>query len=122
FWFDLLRSEVPNHLLHTDVATFPKELQPYAPLLKGRAVVVEKLKPIPVECIARGHIAGSGWKEYKRSGTVCGIRLPPNLKESERLPQTLFTPSTKADEGHDENITFAQCEGLVGKKTAAWLQ
>jgi phosphoribosylaminoimidazole-succinocarboxamide synthase len=122
FWFDRLRGEVPNHLVQTEVAKFPKELQQYAPMLKGRAVLVEKLKPIPVECIARGHIAGSGWKEYKKSGTVCGIKLAPGLKESERLPQALFTPSTKAESGHDENITFAQCEATVGKKTAAWLR
>jgi phosphoribosylaminoimidazole-succinocarboxamide synthase len=122
FWFDQLKGEVPNHLVHTDVAKFPKDLQAYAPMLRGRAVLVEKLKPIPVECIARGHIAGSGWKEYKRSGTVCGIKLPPNLKESERLPQAIFTPSTKAEEGHDENISFEECERIVGKQTAAWLR
>ena len=122
FWFDLLRDQVPNHLLATDVAKFPKALQPYSALLKGRAVLVEKLKPLPVECIARGHISGSGWKEYRKSGTVCGIQLPPNLKESERLPQTLFTPSTKAEQGHDENITFEQCAATVGAKTAAWLR
>jgi phosphoribosylaminoimidazole-succinocarboxamide synthase len=122
FWFHELRNEVPNHLVHTDVAKFPKALQPYAAMLKGRAVIVKKLKPLPVECIARGHISGSGWKEYKRSGTVCGIKLPPNLKESERLPHAIFTPSTKADTGHDENITFEQCEAIVGKKTAAWLR
>ncbi len=122
FWFDLLTSVVPNHLLVTDVAKFPKALQPYSALLKGRAVIVEKLTPLPVECIARGHISGSGWKEYKKSGTVCGIKLPAGLKESERLPQTLFTPSTKADEGHDENITFEQCVKIVGAKDAAWLR
>jgi phosphoribosylaminoimidazole-succinocarboxamide synthase len=122
FWFDRLKGEVPNHLVETDVARFPKELQAYAPMLKSRAVLVEKLQPLPVECIARGHIAGSGWKEYKRSGTVCGISLPAGLRESEKLPQTLFTPSTKADTGHDMNITFAQCEEIVGKKTAAWLR
>ncbi|HUR64257.1 MAG TPA: phosphoribosylaminoimidazolesuccinocarboxamide synthase [Candidatus Thermoplasmatota archaeon] len=122
FWFDQLKGEVPNHLIHTDVAAFPKNLQPYSAMLRGRAVVVEKLTPIPIECIARGHISGSGWKEYKRSGTVCGIQLPPGLKESERLPEPLFTPSTKADEGHDQNITFAECEAIVGKQTAAWLR
>jgi phosphoribosylaminoimidazole-succinocarboxamide synthase len=122
FWFHQLRDEVPNHLVETDVARFPKELQPYAAMLKGRAVLVEKLKPLPVECIARGHISGSGWKEYKKSGTVCGIKLPPGLQESQRLPETIFTPSTKADEGHDENISFAECEKIVGKQTAAWLR
>ncbi len=122
FWFELLKAEVPNHLLVTDVAKFPKALQPYSAMLKGRAVIVEKLKPLPVECIARGHISGSGWKEYKKQGTVCGIKLPANLKESEKLPQTLFTPSTKADEGHDENITYEQCVKIVGEKNAAWLR
>ena len=122
FWFDRLKGEVPNHLIATDVAKFPKELQAYAPMLKGRAVLVEKLKPVPLECIARGHISGSGWKEYKKQGTVCGIKLPANLKESEKLPQTLFTPSTKAETGHDENITYEQAVKVVGAKTAAWLR
>ncbi|MEA3136567.1 MAG: phosphoribosylaminoimidazole-succinocarboxamide synthase [Thermoplasmata archaeon] len=122
FWFDLLKDEVPNHLIETDVARFPKALQPYSAMLKGRAVIVEKLTPLPVECIARGHISGSGWKEYRKAGTVCGIKLPPGLKESARLPETLFTPSTKADEGHDENITFEQCVQIVGRQNAEWLR
>ena len=122
FWFDLLKAEVPNHLIETDVARFPKALQPFAPMLKGRAVIVEKLTPLPVECIARGHISGSGWKEYRKSQTVCGIKLPPGLKESQKLPETLFTPSTKADEGHDENITFEQCVQIVGRNNAEWLR
>jgi phosphoribosylaminoimidazole-succinocarboxamide synthase len=122
FWFDLLQAEVPNHLIETDVAKFPKALQPFAAVLKGRAVIVEKLKPLPVECIARGHISGSGWKEYRKSQTVCGIKLPPGLKESQKLPETLFTPSTKADEGHDENITFEQCVQIVGRNNAEWLR
>lgn len=122
FWFDLLRDEVPNHLLVTDVARFPPALQKHAALLKGRSVIVEKLKPLPVECVARGHLAGSGWKEYKASGKVCGIHLPPGLRESDRLPTTLFTPATKADVGHDENITYEQCAKIVGATTAAWLR
>ena len=122
FWFDLLRDEVPNHLIETDVAKFPKALQPFASILKGRAVIVEKLKPLPVECIARGHISGSGWKEYRRSQTVCGIKLPPGLKESQKLPETLFTPSTKADAGHDENINFEACVAIVGRNNAEWLR
>lgn len=122
FWFHLLRDEVPNHLIETDVARFPKGLQPYAAMLKGRAVIVEKLKPLPVECIARGHISGSGWKEYRKAGTVCGIKLPAGLKESDRLPETIFTPSTKADEGHDENISFEQAVAIVGRSNAEWLR
>ncbi|HLF16060.1 MAG TPA: phosphoribosylaminoimidazolesuccinocarboxamide synthase, partial [Candidatus Thermoplasmatota archaeon] len=106
FWFDLLRREVPNHLVATDVAKFPTALRPFAADLRNRAVLVEKLQPLPVECIARGYLAGSGWKEYRTSGTVCGIRLPAGLQESGKLPSTLFTPSTKAETGHDENITF----------------
>jgi phosphoribosylaminoimidazole-succinocarboxamide synthase len=122
FWFDLLKAEVPNHLLETDVARFPKALQPFAGMLKGRAVLVEKLKPLPVECVARGHLAGSGWKEYKANGTVCGIKLPPGLKESDRLPESIFTPATKADVGHDENISYEECAKIVGETTAAWLR
>ena len=122
FWFELLRGEVPNHLIATDPAKFPHLLAPHAGLLKGRAVVVEKLAPIPLECIARGYLSGSGWKEYKRSGTVCGIALPPGLRESDKLPRTLFTPSTKAESGHDENITFEQAAALVGRETAARLR
>jgi phosphoribosylaminoimidazole-succinocarboxamide synthase len=122
FWFDLLKDEVPNHLVATDPAKFPKELQPYAGLLRGRAVLVEKLAPLPVECIARGHISGSGWKEYRKSGTVCGIKLPPNLKESARLPEPIFTPSTKAEQGHDENIPFEECVRIVGRHNAEWLR
>jgi phosphoribosylaminoimidazole-succinocarboxamide synthase len=122
FWFDLLKAEVPNHLIATDVGKFPAELQKYSALLKGRAVLVEKLAPLPVECIARGHISGSGWKEYRKQGTVCGIKLPPDLQESQKLPRTLFTPSTKAETGHDENITFERCAEIVGQKAAHWLR
>ncbi len=122
FWFDLLRDEVPNHLIETDAAKFPKALQPYAAVLKGRAVIVEKLTPLPVECIARGHISGSGWKEYRKSQTVCGVKLPPSLKESQKLPEAIFTPSTKADEGHDQNISFEQCVQVVGRNNAEWLR
>lgn len=122
FWFDTLQAEVPNHLIETDAAKFPKQLKPYEAMLKGRAVIVEKLDPLPVECIARGHISGSGWKEYRKSGTVCGIKLPPHFKESQKLPETLFTPSTKAESGHDENITFEDCVQIVGRSNAEWLR
>ncbi len=118
FWFNQLKTVVPNHLIATDVAKFPKELQRHADVLAGRAVLVEKLTPLPVECIARGYISGSGWKEYNKSGTVCGIKLQVGLKESDKLPATIFTPSTKAEEGHDENITFEQAAAIVGEATA----
>jgi len=122
FWFKLLRDEVPNHLVATDVAKYPKNLQAHAELLRGRSVLVEKLKPIPIECVVRGHISGSGWKEYQKKGSICGIKLPAGLKESQRLPETLFTPSTKAEVGHDENISFEDAAHLIGQETAEYLR
>ncbi len=122
FWFKLLRDDVANHLVATDVAKYPKELAPHAALLRGRSVLVEKLKPIPIECVVRGHISGSGWKEYQKKGSICGIKLPAGLKESQRLPETLFTPSTKAEVGHDENISFADAAHLIGDETAEYLR
>jgi phosphoribosylaminoimidazole-succinocarboxamide synthase len=122
FWFDHLADVLPNHLLVSDVRAYPKELRPHAAMLKGRSVLVEKLKPLPVECVARGYLAGSGWKEYKASGTVCGIKLPAGLAEAQKLPSTLFTPATKAETGHDENITFEQCASIVGRKKAEFLR
>ena len=122
FWFDHLSDMVPNHLVATDPAQFPKQLAPYTALLRGRGVVVEKLQPLPVECVVRGYLVGSGWKDYQRTGAVCGIPLPPGLVESQKLPQTLFTPSTKAEKGHDENIPFSEVEKLVGAKTADYLR
>ncbi|WP_349571164.1 phosphoribosylaminoimidazolesuccinocarboxamide synthase [Azotobacter salinestris] len=118
FWFDKLAGMVPNHFTGDRV----EDVVPAAelPLVEGRAVVVKRLKPVAVEAIVRGYIAGSGWKEYQRSGTVCGIPLPAGLKEAAKLPQPIFTPSTKAAVGdHDENITFAQCEAIIGKELAA---
>ncbi|MCA1819905.1 MAG: phosphoribosylaminoimidazolesuccinocarboxamide synthase, partial [Halobacteriales archaeon] len=97
-------------------------LAPYEALLRGRAVVAEKLQPLPVECVVRGYLVGSGWKDYQKTGAVCGIPLPSGLKESQKLPQTLFTPSTKAEKGHDENIPFSEVEKLVGARTAAQLR
>ncbi|ASL27293.1 phosphoribosylaminoimidazolesuccinocarboxamide synthase [Azotobacter chroococcum] len=118
FWFDKLAGVVPNHFTGDRV----EDVVPAAelPLVEGRAVVVKRLKPVAVEAIVRGYIAGSGWKEYQKSGTVCGISLPAGLREAARLPQPIFTPSTKAAVGdHDENITFAQCEAIIGKELAA---
>jgi phosphoribosylaminoimidazole-succinocarboxamide synthase len=118
-WFGRTRDLVANHLISVDPADFPPETRPHAELLRGRSMLVRKAKPLPVECIVRGYLAGSGWQEYRDSGTVCGIRLPPGLRESERLPEPLFTPSTKAELGeHDENIPFERAEELVGAELA----
>ena len=105
FWFRKF-GDVENHLLETDVARFPEELRADAPLLAGRSVIVKKCEVIPFECVARGYLAGSGWSEYKKTGRVCGIALPSGLREADRLPEPIFTPATKAETGHDENISF----------------
>ena len=118
FWFDKLKDLVPNHFTGDKV----EDVVPAAelPLVEGRAVVAKRLKPVAVEAIVRGYIVGSGWKEYQKSGTVCGIALPAGLKEAAKLPQPIFTPSTKAAVGdHDENISFAQCEAIIGAELAA---
>lgn len=118
FWFDKLAGIVPNHFTGDKVEDVIA--QDELPLVEGRAVVAKRLKPVAVEAIVRGYIAGSGWKEYQKSGTVCGIPLPAGLKEAAKLPQPIFTPSTKAAVGdHDENITFEQCESIIGKELAA---
>ncbi len=105
FWFRKF-NDVENHILETDVARFPEELRADEPLLAGRAVIVKKCEVVPFECVARGYLAGSGWSEYKKSGKVCGIPLPSGLREADRLPEPIFTPATKAETGHDENISF----------------
>ena len=122
FWFERMGDIVPNHLVATDVADFPAPLRSHAHELAGRAALVRKLEMLPVECVARGYLAGSGWKEYCKQGTICGIKLPAGLQESSRLPQPLFTPSTKAEEGHDENIPYSEVERLVGKELAERLR
>jgi phosphoribosylaminoimidazole-succinocarboxamide synthase len=122
FWFDRTRSIVPNHVVSTEVGRFPGYLRQYAEVLSGRATLARKLVMFPVECVARGYLAGSGWKEYRESGTVCGIPLPPGLEESDRLPEPIFTPATKATSGHDENIPFREVERLVGTEVAARLK
>jgi phosphoribosylaminoimidazole-succinocarboxamide synthase len=120
FWFNYLSHIVPNHLVSVDVNDFPTPCRPYRDMLSGRAMLVKKAQPLPVECIVRGYLAGSGWQEYRASGTVCGIQLPKGLRESERLPEPIFTPSTKAEAGaHDENIPFSEVERLVGPPLAA---
>lgn len=115
FWFRQMEDIIPNHIISTDVKDFPAEYQQYADILEGRSMLVKKASPLPVECIVRGYISGSGWKDYQKTGAICGIRLPEGLLESARLEQPIFTPSTKAELGeHDENISFDQCVELVG--------
>src|SRR6476661_9512225 len=104
FWFEFLRDLVPNHLLTADVSQYPAPLQKYADQLRGRSMLVARAEMFPVECVVRGYISGSAWKEYKSTGRFCGIELPKGLRESDRLPEPIFTPSTKATSGHDENI------------------
>jgi len=117
FWFHRL-DFIPNHMIETEVSAFPAELKPYAEILRGRSMIAKKAKPLPVECVVRGYIAGSGWKEYQDQGTVGGYKMPAGLKQSDRLPEDLFTPSTKAEEGHDEAITWSQCRSLLGDEIA----
>jgi phosphoribosylaminoimidazole-succinocarboxamide synthase len=123
FWFDLLSSIVPNHIITADVTQFPSSLKPYASQLEGRSMLVKQAAMFPVECVARGYLAGSGWKEYQASGTVCGIPLPAGLLDGSRLPEPLFTPATKSQDGaHDENITFETTAALLGESDAAELR
>jgi phosphoribosylaminoimidazole-succinocarboxamide synthase len=123
FWFELLSELVPNHLIAADVAQYPASLQPYADQLEGRSMLVKRASMFPLECVARGYLAGSGWKEYQAAGSVCGLPLPPGLQDGSRLPEPLFTPATKSQDGaHDENISFAEAEKLVGPGDAAELR
>ncbi len=122
FWLEFLRDLLPNHLLTADVDQFPEPLPRYRDQLEGRAMLVRRARMLPVECVARGYLAGSGWKDYQRTGAVCGVPLPPGLKESEKLPEPIFTPATKAQTGHDENISMEAVEGLVGSEMAARLR
>jgi phosphoribosylaminoimidazole-succinocarboxamide synthase len=119
FWFAQTESFQPNHLISRANEPLPKNLQPFAGQLAGRSMIVKKAKPLAIECVVRGYLAGSGWKEYQKSQTVCGIKLPPGLKESSELPEPIFTPSTKAETGHDENISFTQAKRIVGDDMAA---
>ena len=118
FWFDFVKDIVPNHLISLSIHDFPDVCKKYRDILDGRSMLVEKAEPIPVECIVRGYISGSGWEEYKKKGEICGIRLPDNLKESSKLPEPIFTPTTKAKEGHDENITFEEVKKILGEEIA----
>src|SRR5215813_14164643 len=114
FWFDRTRSIVPNHVVATDPAQYPAAAQDAGDYLRGRSMLVTRTEPLPIECVARGYLTGSGWKDYAAIGEVCGIRLPPNLRESDRLPEPLFTPATKAQSGHDINISEKDAAALVG--------
>ena len=122
FWFGRLSHVVPNHLLATDPADFPAVLAPYADLLRGRSVLARKARVVPFECVARGFLAGSGYREYVRGGTVCGIPLPPGLDRASQLPQPIFTPATKAEQGHDENVDFATVSAAQGIELAEALR
>lgn len=123
YWFELLADLVPNHLITAEVSEYPAALRPYADQLAGRSMLVKRAKMFPVECVARGYLAGSGWKEYRGSGVVCGIPLPAGLEDGSRLPNPLFTPATKSQDGaHDENISYEATEALVGREDAAELR
>lgn len=116
FWFDFVKDVIPNHIITTKFEEFPEEFKKEE--FRDRSMLVRKLKMLPIECIVRGYITGSGWKSYKETGSVCGIKLPEGLKESEKLPEPIFTPTTKAQEGHDENISFEEVCNLIGKDLA----
>ena len=122
FWFSELwkRNDlIPHHLISTEVASFPEACRPYIDSLRGRTMLAKKAEPLPVECIVRGYISGSAWKEYRKQGTVCGQQLQTGLQESEQFPEPIFTPSTKVTDGHDENIPFTEMERLIGQDLAA---
>jgi phosphoribosylaminoimidazole-succinocarboxamide synthase len=122
FWFGFLGDRVPHHLITAEADEFPSELAPFRVVLEGRSMLVRRADMIPIECVARGYLAGSAWQEYRRTGEIAGMPLPPGLRQSSKLPQPLFTPATKADEGHDVNITFAEMEGIVGGQQAQQLR
>ena len=117
FWFKRF-DEIQNHLVTVDFEKFPKNLQPFREQLAGRSMIIKKTKPLPVECVVRGYLAGSSWKEYQQSQSVCGIKLPAGLKLASQLPEPIFTPATKAEEGHDENIDMKRCAQIIGEELA----
>ena len=122
WWFDFLADITPNHLITADVAKMPAAVKAYADILRGRSMLCRKAKVFPVECVVRGYLAGSGWKEYQACGTVCGVKLPAGLKQCSPLPEPIFTPSTKAEAGHDENISFEQSCDAIGREAATTLR
>jgi phosphoribosylaminoimidazole-succinocarboxamide synthase len=115
FWFERMRDLVPHHVISTDVTTFPAALQSYADVLRGRSMLCRRTRPVPIECVARGYLSGSGWKEYQQTGRVCGVTLPTGLRESDRLPEPIFTPATKAESGHDVNFSEDEAAAIVGR-------
>ncbi len=119
FWLDFVSLTCPNHLITTEVADFPAPLASFGEILDKRSMLVRKTKVIPIECVVRGYLSGSGWREYLASGKICGVKIPKGLKESDRLPEAIFTPSTKAEEGHDENISYKEVQRMVGADLAA---
>lgn len=122
FWFERTGDIVPNHMVSIDPATYPAALQPHATLLAGRSMLVKRTQPVLIECVARGYLAGSGWKEYRETGRVCGIELPSGLRESDRLAEPIFTPATKAEDGHDINISESEAADIVGAELVATLR
>jgi len=120
FWFEKLAGIVPNHVI--SAKDFPRELAPYESALEGRAMLVRRTEPVPIECVVRGYISGSAWKDYQKTGAICGIPLPAGLRESDRLPEPIFTPSTKATTGHDENISFEETVSRIGRPLAERLR
>lgn len=122
FWFRMMADLVPNHVVTAEVEKYPAALRPFDDILRGRSMLVRKLDMLPVECVVRGYLVGSGWKEYQQQGTVCGIVLPAGLRQADRLPEVIFTPATKAETGHDENIPFARMVSMVGESDAVRLR
>jgi phosphoribosylaminoimidazole-succinocarboxamide synthase len=122
FWFEMLRDLVPTHFLTADVDEYPAELQKFRDQLTGRSMLVRRAQMFPIECVARGYVSGSGWKDYRAHGSICGIPLPAGLRESDRLPQPIFTPATKAQSGHDENVSFDTAAAAIGHDAAARLR
>ncbi|TDI31453.1 MAG: phosphoribosylaminoimidazolesuccinocarboxamide synthase [Acidobacteria bacterium] len=122
FWFRMMADLVPNHVVTAEVEKYPAALRPFDDILRGRSMLVRKLDMFPVECVVRGYLVGSGWKEYQQQGTVCGIALPAGLRQADRLPEVIFTPATKAETGHDENIPFARMVSMVGESDAVRLR
>lgn len=122
FWFGMMRDIVDNHMVSADVDEFPEDLRPHHEILRSRSMLVRKADMFPVECVARGYLAGSGWTDYREKRSICGIALPPGLRECDKLPEPLFTPATKAESGHDMNISFEETAKTVGEETAATLR